>query len=122
MKFKGYVTQDDTAFPRPGTVLALLWESQRSTEFVSNVAWFQKYHSYIQWIFPVRDHGDVLQAFNDHVCQVTTVTDTEINVPWDGYRKCTARKVLTTTQHKLKDPVPPAGTYSKNELIRYACR
>ncbi|KAL1473276.1 hypothetical protein MTO96_038790 [Rhipicephalus appendiculatus] len=121
MKFKEYVTQGGTAFPRPGVVLALLRESQWSTEFVSNVAWFQKYHSYIQWLFPVRDHGEVLHAFNDHVCQVFTVTDTEINMPWDGYRKCVARRVLTTAQdNQLIDPVPPAGTYSKNELIRYA--
>ncbi|KAL1477984.1 hypothetical protein MTO96_035317 [Rhipicephalus appendiculatus] len=87
----------------------------------SRLHFVQKYHSYIDWIFPVREHQKVLQVFNGHACQVTTISHTQINVPLDGYRKCATRRVLTTTKrNRLADRVPPAGTYSKNELIRYA--
>ncbi|KAL1469643.1 hypothetical protein MTO96_040961 [Rhipicephalus appendiculatus] len=82
---------------------------------------FQKYHSNIQWIFAVREHAEVLKVLDGQLCQAVTVTDKEINAPLDGHRNCAARRSLTAAElGQLNDAVPPAGTYSKNELITYA--
>ncbi|KAL1433750.1 hypothetical protein MTO96_012282 [Rhipicephalus appendiculatus] len=114
-----YIKQYGSDFPSPVTVLVPFdgpWVS-----LPRSIEWFQKYHANIQWVFSVRQHEQALQALNGHVCQVITVTETEISVPSDGYRKCSTRRLLTTAQDgHLRDRVPPLGTFAKNEEIRYA--
>ncbi|KAL1476388.1 hypothetical protein MTO96_036541 [Rhipicephalus appendiculatus] len=104
-EFVRYITQYGSDFPSPVTVLVPFhgpWAS-----LPRSIEWFQKYHSNIQWVFSVRQHEQALQALNGHVCQVITVTQTEISVPSDGYRNCSTRRLLTTAQDgHLRDHVP----------------
>ncbi|KAH7951630.1 hypothetical protein HPB52_010938 [Rhipicephalus sanguineus] len=116
-----YIKQNGSGFPSPVAVLVPFDGSWVSLP--RSIEWFQKYHANFQWIFSVRQHQPALQTFDGHVCQVITVTETEINVPLDGYRNCATRRLLTTAQDdRLRDHVPPIGSFTKDEKIRHQHR
>ncbi|KAL1475560.1 hypothetical protein MTO96_037201 [Rhipicephalus appendiculatus] len=73
------------------------------------------------WIFATHDHEVVLSAFSGHLCHVISVTETEINAPLDGYMSCEERRIFKTVEEALMaERLPPRGSYSRNERIRFA--
>ncbi|KAH7961765.1 hypothetical protein HPB52_012034 [Rhipicephalus sanguineus] len=116
--FLKYVAQNNV-FARPALVLYLRHDSGPEG-FLNDVDRFQKYHANVQWVFPVREHEDLLGRLT-LPCQVVTVTAEEINVPHDSYRSCNERRIFRKVDtHLLSGRALPRGTYPKNENITCA--
>ncbi|KAL1467719.1 hypothetical protein MTO96_041981 [Rhipicephalus appendiculatus] len=119
--FLKYVTQDGSSFPRPGVVLLSLREVRMLPGFAKIFNKFERYHSYIQWLVAAREHDQVLKTLSGHLCQVTSVTQLEVNAPWDGYRSCEARRVVTGADvGMLAERVPHAGRLPKDDRVAFA--
>ncbi|KAL1481839.1 hypothetical protein MTO96_034161 [Rhipicephalus appendiculatus] len=116
-----YVAQVGVGFPRLGIILVPFLE--RSLDHIPNkdMAMFEKYHSNVHWIFSVRKHEDVLEHFSGHLCQVVTVTEAEINAPWNSYNSCEVRKLYTAADDpRIVDRMPSPGTYPKHGRVTFA--
>ncbi|XP_075551137.1 uncharacterized protein LOC142584773 [Dermacentor variabilis] len=116
--FVSYVTQG-MDFQNPVVVFAV-WYKEESFRMVGAVPWFEKYYSNIQWVFSVRNHAEVLEPLRNHLCQVITVTETEINVSLDGYKSCEIRLIFTAAHVLMRNQRQLIGTYPRNHVIRYA--
>ncbi|KAL1446858.1 hypothetical protein MTO96_044463 [Rhipicephalus appendiculatus] len=116
-----YVAQVGVGFPRLGFILVPFLE--RSLDHIPNkdMAMFEKYHSNVHWIFSVRKHDDVLEHFSGHLCQVVTVTEAQINAPWNSYNSCEVRKLYTAADDpQIVDRIPSPGTYPKHGRVTFA--
>ncbi|KAH6942996.1 hypothetical protein HPB50_013580 [Hyalomma asiaticum] len=120
-KITRYLTQDNADFPRPGVAFVPYAGGRWLHALRAVVAKFEKYHANIHWIFASRNHEDVLGTFSGHLCNVISVIDGHVNAPLDGYLSCEERHVFLKAEEVLKaERVPPRGTYSRNERIRFA--
>ncbi|KAL1463989.1 hypothetical protein MTO96_043074 [Rhipicephalus appendiculatus] len=69
----------------------------------------------------MRKHDDVLEHFSGHLCQVVTVTEAEINAPWNSYNSCEVRKLYTAADDpRIVDRIPSPGTYPKHGRVTFA--
>ncbi|KAH6942169.1 hypothetical protein HPB50_001692 [Hyalomma asiaticum] len=116
-----YVAQDDAHFSRDGFVLVPSQYPPSAPLSRREMAWFEKYLPNVHWIFAVRRHEEVLEFFSGHVCQVITVSDSEINVPSDGYTSCHLRRVYTAADYsRLLQRKPEIGSYPKHARVTFA--